>query len=118
MRTLSVKAALAACALAVGGASIATIAEAASEPDIFVLTIRDHRFEPAELVIPSGKKVRLQVVNADPTPEEFESHELNREKVIPGNSTGIVYVGPLDEGTYPFFGDFNPGTAQGRLVVK
>ena len=107
---------IAAAALALVAAP--AIADAPSQPDVYVLTIRNHQFEPAELTVPAGRKVRLHVVNTDPTPEEFESHELNREKVIPGNSMGVVYVGPLDTGTYPFFGDFNPGTAQGRLVAK
>lgn len=105
-------------AMALGLAAGIALADAPNDPDLYVLTLRNHQFEPAELVVPAGRKLRLQVVNADPTPEEFESHELNREKIIPGNSSGIVYVGPLDAGTYPFFGDFNPQTAQGRLIVK
>ena len=90
----------------------------AADPPEFTLTIKDHKFDPAELTIPAGQKVKLKVVNADATPEEFESHELNREKVIPGNTTAAVYVGPLKPGTYPFFGEFNPKTAQGKLIAK
>ncbi|MEQ1789691.1 MAG: cupredoxin domain-containing protein, partial [Rickettsiales bacterium] len=48
----------------------------------------------------------------------FESHDFNREKVISGNSEGVVFVGPLDAGEYKFFGEFNEKTAQGKLVVK
>ncbi len=82
------------------------------------LVIRDHKFEPAEVRIPAGQKVRLMIHNQDPTPEEFESHELNREKLIaPGATTGI-YIGPLKPGRYPFFGDFNDKTAQGAVVVE
>lgn len=84
----------------------------------FVLVIKDHRFQPAELTIPAGKKVKLQVENRDATPEEFESHELNREKVIPGNSSAIIFVGPLAPGRYPFFGEFNEKTAQGAIVAQ
>ena len=90
----------------------------ADEPPEFTLTIRNHKFEPAELAIPADQKVKLNVVNADATPEEFESHELNREKIVAGNSSIKVFVGPLSPGTYPFFGDFNQATAQGKLVVK
>ena len=93
-------------------------AASAAEPAEFTLTIKDHKFEPAELTVPAGQKVKLKVVNADPTPEEFESHELNREKVIPGGATATIFVGPLKAGTYPFFGEFNPKTAQGKLIVK
>jgi len=87
-------------------------------PAEFTLTIKDHKFEPAELVVPAGQKVKIKVVNADSTPEEFESHELNREKVIPGGATATIFVGPLSAGTYPFFGEFNPKTAQGKLIAK
>ena len=90
----------------------------AEGPAEFTLTIKDHRFEPAELTVPAGQKIKLKVVNADPTPEEFESHELNREKVIPGKATATIFVGPLKAGEYPFFGEFNPKTAQGKLVAK
>jgi len=82
------------------------------------LVIRDHKFEPAELTVPAGQKVRLVVVNQDTTPEEFESNELNREKVVVGKGTITVLLGPLDAGRYPFFGDFHQETAQGVLVVK
>ena len=91
---------------------------AAEDRAEFTITIKDHKFEPAELIVPAGQKVKLKVVNADATPEEFESHELNREKVIPGNTTANVFVGPLTPGEYPFFGEFNPKTAQGKLVAK
>ena len=82
------------------------------------LAIRDHKFEPAELTVPAGAKIKLTVENQDATPEEFESHELNREKIVVGNGTITVFVGPLDAGRYPFFGDFHQETAQGTLVVK
>ena len=82
------------------------------------LTIRNHRFEPTELQVPANVKVKLVVKNADDTPEEFESVELRREKVVPGGQEIIVYIGPLQPGTYEFFGDFHPQTARGHLIVK
>lgn len=84
----------------------------------FVISIKDHKFEPAEIIIPAGKKIKLLIENQDSTPEEFESHELNREKIIAGNSKTTIYIGPLDTGRYPFFGEFNQETAQGAIVVK
>ena len=89
----------------------------ADDPE-FRLTIREHRFEPATIEIPASTRVKLLIENTDPTPEEFESYPLNREKVIPGKSKGVVYIGPLRPGTYPFFGDFNQKTAQGQIVVR
>jgi plastocyanin len=82
------------------------------------LIIKDHQFIPAELKVPAGKKVKLIVSNHDSTPEEFESHSLNREKVIAGNAMANIYIGPLSPGKYPFFGEFNQKTAQGTIVVE
>jgi plastocyanin len=98
--------------------ALASVAAAGDPPPEFTLTIKDHTFDPAELTVPAGVKVKLKVVNADATPEEFESHELNREKVIPGKATAMIFVGPLKPGEYPFFGEFNPKTAQGKLIAK
>ena len=84
----------------------------------FSLVIRDHRFEPSEVRIPAGQKVKLLVHNQDATPEEFESHELNREKVIPGGGKATIYVGPLKPGRYPFFGEFNEKTARGVVIAE
>jgi plastocyanin len=90
---------------------------AAAGPEITVV-IKDHRFVPAEVKVPAGQKVKLIVDNQDATPEEFESHELNREKVIAGKSKGAVFIGPLKPGRYPFIGEFNEATAKGVVVAE
>jgi hypothetical protein len=89
-----------------------------AENNEFQIIIKDHRFQPDILTVPAGQRIKLLVINEDPTPEEFESYELNREKIIPGNSKAIIFIGPLDAGEYPFFGEFNEATAQGRLIAK
>ena len=106
---------LAGLALAMGGNMSAVRAD--DEPT-FTLTITDHRFEPTQIDVPAGVKIKLLVKNADATPEEFESTELRREKVIAGGQQAIVFVGPLKPGSYEFFGDFNPKTARGHIVAK
>lgn len=83
-----------------------------------MLVIKDHRFQPAELRVPAGKKIKLVVHNQDATPEEFESYELNREKIIAGGAKATLFVGPLSPGRYPFFGEFNQKSAQGVLIAE
>jgi hypothetical protein len=85
---------------------------------VIEIEIRDHLFFPAEIAIPADTKVKLLIKNLDPTPEEFESYELNREKVISGNSQAVIFIGPLPPGEYPFFGEFYPKTAQGKVLVE
>lgn len=87
-------------------------------PPTFEILIKDHLFYPDELIIPANTKVKLLVKNQDATPEEFESYELNREKVIPGNTQAIIFIGPLSPGVYPFFGEFFPKTAQGKIIAE
>ena len=82
------------------------------------LVIKNNRFTPAELHVPAGKKIKLVLDNQDASAEEFESYELNREKVIPGNSRGFIFIGPLKPGRYPFFGDFHQQTARGAVVAE
>ena len=86
--------------------------------EAYKLVIKDHRFQPAELTVPAGKKIKLSVENQDATPEEFESHDLNREKVIAGKSATTIFVGPLTPGRYRFYGEFNEKTAQGVIIVQ
>lgn len=84
----------------------------------FTLSIKDHQFSPAVVTIPAHTKVKLIVKNLDPTPEEFESEELHREKIIQGHGQGVVFIGPLEPGSYPFIGEFHEATAKGRIIAK
>lgn len=84
----------------------------------FEISISNHRFEPTELTVPANTKFRLTVHNRDSTVEEFHSDDLHREKIIGGNQSGIVNLGPLPPGVYTFMGEFHAETAQGRIVAK
>jgi hypothetical protein len=83
-----------------------------------VITIKNHRFEPARPKAPAGVPLLLRITNADSTPEEFESKSLRVERVIAGGSTSVIKVRPLSSGSYTFFGEFNDATAQGTLVIE
>ena len=89
-----------------------------AQQDEFAIAIKNHRFEPAELVVPAGKRVKLVVHNQDSTPEEFESHSLKREKVIKGGSKAIINIGPLKPGTYEFVGEYHESTAKGKIIAR
>jgi hypothetical protein len=82
------------------------------------VTIKNHRFQPAEVNAPANTPLTIRVKNLDPTPMEFESKSLRVEKVVPGNGEGSINVRALAPGSYKFFDDFNQATGQGVLVVK
>lgn len=82
------------------------------------ITIKDHKFNPAELKVPAKKRITLTVINSDATPEEFESKKLKVEKVIPGKSKGVVRFGPLEPGRYEFVGEFHEDTAKGVVIAE
>ena len=81
------------------------------------ISVKNHRFQPAELSAPANVPITLHVKNLDPTPMEFESVSLRVEKVVTGNSEGIVRLRPLAPGRYNFFDDFHQET-NGTLVVR
>ncbi len=80
--------------------------------------IKNHRFKPSMITIPSGKKIRFVIHNQDNTVEEFESHDLHREKIIMPNGSINMIFAPLAPGKYDFFGDFHQETAKGSLIVN
>ncbi len=82
------------------------------------VTIKNHRFSPSEINVPTGKPVVLAVKNEDPTVEEFDSSALQIEKVIAGNGAATVRLRPLGPGRYPFMGEFHAQTAQGVVISK
>jgi plastocyanin domain-containing protein len=89
-----------------------------AETPVYEIIIKDHKFDPEEIKVPAGQKVKLRVHNQDPTPEEFESHDMGREKIIGGGKKATIFVGPLEPGKYHFFGEFNMDTANGYIIAE
>jgi RPA family protein len=90
----------------------------AAQAEDYVLTLKDHQFSPKDFTLPANQKIKLTVKNLDTTPAEFESADLNREKVVDAKGEIVVYLGPLDPGTYSYFDDFHRDTTSGTIKVK
>ena len=82
------------------------------------VTLKDHKFSPAEPTAPAGKPIVIEVENQDKTPAEFESKALRVEKVVPGGGKITVQVRALAPGRYRFFDDYHESTTEGFIVVK
>lgn len=98
--------------------TVSLIFSTAARADDYMLTLKSNQFSPKELVIPAGQKVKITIKNQDTTPAEFESYDLNREKIVSANGEIIVLIGPLEPGSYAFFDDFHRDTTKGIVVAK
>ncbi|MDZ4785502.1 MAG: cupredoxin domain-containing protein [bacterium] len=89
----------------------------AEDPN-FTISIKDHIFTPNRLEVPANVRFKLIVINHDTTPEEFESYDLNREKIVVGGGQISLFIGPLEPGEYHYFGEFNPNLAKGIIAAR
>lgn len=91
---------------------------AAEELLTLKLTAKDGRFHPETLEVPAGKRFKIVITNEGPGPEEFESDNPRREKVLAAGATSFLVFPALKPGVYPFYGEFHPETAKGRIIAK
>ena len=104
--------------VAIGIAALLAAGAAVARADDYVLTIKDHRFTPAEIKVPANQRVMITIVNDDVTAEEFDSSALKVEKVVAGKSKGVVRIGPLKPGRYTFIGEYHEATAKGVVIAE
>jgi plastocyanin len=90
-------------------------AEAAPEPHVVTLTLKDHRFTPEAVQVPAGQRIRIDLINQDAATEEFDSEDLHVEKDVTPNGRVSFVVGPLKPGTYSFMGELHADTAGGTM---
>ncbi len=83
----------------------------------YIIELKNNTFKPAILTIPANKKIKIKIINFDNEPEEFDSFDLNREKVLFPNKPANIYIGPLAPGEYDYFGEFHPNLAKGKIVA-
>lgn len=93
------------------------VSAAAPTESTVVLTLKNHRYEPAAVTVPAGRKIHVRLINLDAAMEEFDSSDLKvEEEVTPHGRTDFT-VGPLTPGTYAFMGEAHPATAAGRFTA-
>ena len=66
----------------------------------------------------AGASFVLVITNKDKGPEEFESHDLRIEKVIPAGKTIRLKMPALKPGIYGFVGEYHEKTAKGQIVAE
>lgn len=98
-------------------ALLAPLAQAAELPT-YLLVMHDGRLAPETIEVPAHVKFRLEIRNQGRNAAEFESLELKKESVLAPGVTRTLVFAPLKPGSYKFFDEFHPDTAQGRIVAK
>jgi hypothetical protein len=106
------------CALCVFVSVLANGSARAEDLATYSVTLKNHRFVPTEIHVPSGRPFFVLVTNADDTPDEFEMNAPPVEKVIVPGQQGRVRIRPLAAGRFQFFDDFHQETAQGSFVSE
>ena len=98
-------------------AATGAMAASTDQPAQLSLTLQNHRFTPAALVAPAGRKIHIVLTNLDNAAEEFDSSDLHVEEDVTPKSHTDFTVGPLRPGVYHFIGEAHAATAQGRITV-
>ena len=101
-----------------GALCTSAVCAQADDSTLVRLTLKDHKFVPAEVGAPADKPLTLEIRNADLTPAEFESKTLRVEKAIAAGGTVTLQVRALSPGRYRFFDDYHADSAEGFLTVK
>jgi Cupredoxin-like domain len=88
-----------------------------ADPQVVMLTLKDHRFEPPTFTVAADRAIRIELVNRDAASEEFDSEDLHIERDVTPNGRVSFIVGPLKAGTYSFMGELHADTANGEIKV-
>lgn len=102
-------------ALALGGSPAA--AETLPQPQVVVVTLKDHRFTPDTITVPAGVRIKFDVSNRDATADDFDSDDLHVDKDLAPHGRATFVVGPLKPGSYAFEGELHAATARGVVVA-
>ena len=118
MRTIIKTPAILAIAVAALLATVAAPSIARADDDLSRVSFHNGSVEPANLTLPANTPVKLQVTNSGDAVIEFESFELNRERVVQPGQTITVNLPPLSPGSYAFVDDFSNGAVKGQIVSR
>lgn len=114
MKTLITSAVLAALFLS---ATAYAADKPAAKENAYIITLKGDQFSPKDLLIPAGQKVEITVKNETDKAAEFESDDIDREKVVAANGEVKLMVGPLKAGTYAYLNDYHE-ESKGTITAK
>jgi hypothetical protein len=98
--------------------AVAAAPSQAEDMPTFKIEMKDGVISPLRIEVPANKPFKLEIHNIGKTPTEFESIELNREKVLAPQSQSFIVFRKLSPGEYTFFDDFHPEAPKALLVAR
>lgn len=101
-----------------GAAAVLCAVPALADDGPIPITLKNHRFAPAEIHLKANVSNVIALTNNDDTAEEFDSTSLKVEKVVASHSSGNIRLRPLSPGRYPFMGEYHSETAQGVVIAE
>ena len=90
----------------------------AAEGPSFEVVAQDGQWQPRELQVPAGVKLRLTLRNTGKTPVEFENLALRIEKVVMPDSASTVTLQPLSAGSYQLVDEFHPAAGAMQIIAR
>lgn len=93
------------------------LAAGAANAKDYTITLKGTEFKPANLDVAAGEKFKLIVKNDTDKAAEFESEDLDREKVVAAHSSVVLDIGPLKAGVYPYENEFH-AESKGTITAK
>ncbi|MGE5540635.1 MAG: cupredoxin domain-containing protein [Gemmatimonas sp.] len=106
------------CLVAAIVAAALPVPAAAQDMPTFRIEMNDGAITPLRIEVPANKPFKLEIHNTGKTPSEFESVELNREKVLAPQSQSFIVFRRLSPGEYTVFDDFHPEAPKATLIAK
>lgn len=107
-----------AIAVATGLLGVTMVASVRADDPPPQINFTKGHFEPASFNVTAGTPIKLKVMNQGDAAIEFESFELNRERVVQPGQTITVQLPKLEPGQYHFFDDFHKEVPQGTITAK
>ncbi|OGA69150.1 MAG: iron transporter [Betaproteobacteria bacterium RIFCSPLOWO2_12_FULL_68_20] len=105
-------------ALVLLASTAVAVAVTAQELPAFQIVMKDGRFSPERLEVPTGKRFKLVLKNEGRGPAEFENLSMRIEKVLAPGVTSFVVLPALKPGEYRFSDEFRPDSGGLTLVAK
>jgi hypothetical protein len=84
----------------------------------YEIVLKNHKFTPAEIHVPTGKPFIVLVTNANDGADEFEMLLPAVERALAPGQQGKVRMRPLGLGRFPFFGESDPDEERGAFISE